>query len=424
MNLFELTLRLNGFNLKEAAQMLESFKGCQMQRRNEIVEYHKRNNPFYKSLIGNREVIAFTDLPIITKKDFQRPLMEIVSSTYKLNELYIANTSGSSGHPFFYAKNKDSHAIVHSIFLRLYRQHGITPVMKQARFYGIPSRGVSKYKELLKDFFSNRVRFPIFDLSDSNLEKYLERFKRTRFGYIYGYTSAITLFAKYLIRRDLILSDICPSLKACIVTSEVCTPEDKSLIAKALGVKVINEYGCSETGLIAFENPNGIWRLVEDDSYFEIVDSMGRTLPYGAEGRILITSLSNKAMPIIRYEIGDIGVIERDEDGLILKKLCGRVSDVINLPSGRIAGGLTFYYVARSIMEENNIVREFIVRQTRLDTFIFDMVTDRDLTSDEILSLQIQLNEYLEPGLTLIINRVDKIDRPSSGKLKHFYSQL
>lgn len=424
MNLLKLTLRLNGFNIKEAMLKLGSLKGCQIQRRNEIVEYHKRNNPLYQTLIEGKEIKRFEDLPIVTKKDFQKPLKEIVSAPYQLSELYISNTSGSSGHPFFYAKNKDSHAIIHAIFLNLYGQHGITPAMKQARFYGIPSAGLSKYKEILKDFFSNRVRFPIFDLSDENIEKYLDSFKRTKFGYIYGYTSAITLFAKYLVRKNIILKDVCPSLKACIVTSEVCTLEDRKIISKALGVKIINEYGCSETGLIAFEDSEGVWRMVEDDSYFEVVDSFGNPLPYGEEGRILITSLSNKAIPIIRYEVGDIGVVERDEKSLILNKLCGRVSDVIKLPSGRVAGGLTFYYISRSIMEQNNIVREFIVRQTKLDTFIFDIVSDRDLTSKEIVSLQKQLNEYLESGLTLIINRVEKIDRPVSGKIKHFYSQL
>lgn len=424
MDLFKFVLRLNGFNLKKAVLNLERSKGLQIQRRDEIVEYHKKNNPLYKSLLAGKEINKFEDLPVVTKVNFQKPLKDIVSTSYELDDLYIANTSGSSGHPFFYVKNKDSHAIIHALFFKLYTQQGITTAMKQARFYGIPSSGITRYKELLKDYLSNRVRFPIFDLSDENLDKYLTRFKRIRFGYIYGYTSAITLFAKYLIRKNIILKDVCPSLKACIVTSEVCTAEDRTILSKALGVKIINEYGCSETGLIAFENPDGVWRMVEEDSYFEVVDSLGKPLPCGEEGRILITSLSNKAMPFIRYEIGDMGVFDKDQEGLILRKLCGRVSDVVRLPSGKIAGGLAFYYVSRSIMEQTDIVREFIVRQTRLDTFIFDMVTSRDLTTKELASLQKKLDEYLEPGLILIINRVKKIDRPGSGKIKHFYSQL
>jgi coenzyme F390 synthetase-like protein len=424
MNIFELTLSVKGFNLKKAHAWLSDVKYNRVRLRDSIVEYHKRHNPMYKDLLNGMDVKYFEDLPIVTKKDFHRPLKEMVSDEYLLKDLYIANTSGSSGHPFFYAKDKDSHAITHSIALQCYAQHGITPKLKQARFYGIPASGISKYKEILKDILSNRVRFPIFDLSDENLECYLSKFKKIKFGYIYGYTSAIVIFARYLLRHSMVLKDICPSLKACIVTSEVCTNEDRDVISKAFGVKVINEYGCSETGLIAFEDIHGTWRMVEKNSYYEVVDAMGKPVPYGAEGRILITSLSNKAMPFIRYEVGDMGIIDKDKQGLVLKKLCGRVSDVIKLPSGKIAGGLTFYYVSRAIMEHNNFVREFIVRQIALDTFVFDVVTDKDLNSDEIKSLEDKLEEYLEPGLKLIINRVEKINRPASGKIKHFYSEI
>ncbi|MEG2318619.1 MAG: hypothetical protein RSB85_07275, partial [Rikenellaceae bacterium] len=196
------------------------------------------------------------------------------------------------------------------------------------------------------------------------------------------------------------------------------------LYQKALGVKVINEYGCSEAGLIAFENTHGQWQMVEDDSYFEIVDNNGNVLPFGSEGRIIITSLSNRAMPIIRYEIGDIGIIDKINGKLILRKLSGRVNDMIKLPSGKTAAGLTFYYVSRSLIEKISIVKEFIVRQTAIDTFEFDIVSDRDLTDKEVAFLKQQLDDYLEPNLKLVINRVDKINRPNSGKIKHFYSEI
>ena len=422
--MFDIILKLKGYNLKRAENFLKDSSNLMIGKRTKIIEYHRKHNPLYKQIVGAKQIVNFEDLPIVTKRDFQSPLCEIISDEYKLKDLYVANTSGSSGHPFYYVKNKDAHAVTHAIIRRLYAQHGILPGMKQARFYGIPVGGMAYYKEKLKDLISNRVRFPIFDLSDEHFEKYLQIFKEERFDYVYGYTSAIVLFAKFLHKKTILLRKECPSLKLCIVTSEVCTPEDKFIIEKAFGVKVVNEYGCSEAGLIAFDDVNGNWRIVEGENYFEVVDANGKVLPYGNEGRILITSLTNKAMPIIRYEVGDIGIIDKTDDGLFLRKLSGRVSDVIKLPSGRIAGGLTFYYVSRSILEKNNFVREFIVRQTKIDTFVFDIVATRDLTMSDIALLQSQLDLYLEPGLKLEVNRVDQIFRPASGKIKHFYSEL
>lgn len=424
LSFFEWVLRLNGFDPIKAQKQLQCFQGKNLERRDEIVEYHMRHNAFYKRMISERNIERFEDLPVLTKKDFQKPLSELISEGFKMSDLYISNTSGSSGHPFFFAKDKSSHAITHAVILNEYGKQGVTPDLLQARFYGIPLSGWSSCKERIKDFLSHRIRLHVFDLSDRQLEKYLQVFMSKKFGYVYGYTSAIVQFAKFLNRKQVVLNVVCPSLIRCIVTSEMCTSEDQDIIQKSFGVPVIKEYGCSETGLIAFDTPEIGWRMITEDTYFEVVDQNNQPLPYGAEGKLLLTSLSNKAMPIIRYEIGDMGVLDKVGGQLVLKQLSGRVSDMVKTPSGKTAAGLTFYYISRSMLEQNASIREFIVRQTALDTFEFDVVSDEELSLSEIHFLQEKLDEYLEPGLKLIIHRVDRIERPSSGKIKHFYSQI
>lgn len=426
MNRYELIQKLQGLDIVGARKELETtMKEPVENRKRAIVEYHAVHNPLYKEKLEERWYTdEFESLPIMTKNDLQKPLEKIISDDYLLKDLYVGSTSGSSGHPFFYAKNKESHAMTHAIIERLYSEHGLAVCDKQARFYGIPLRGKSRYTEEIKDLLLNRERFPIFDLSDDKLETFVDIFRKKKFIYVYGYTSAIVLFSKYLLKCGLNLKSICPTIKACIVTSEVCTAEDRSVIEKAMGVHVINEYGCSEVGMVAFEDNEGIWRLVEDECFVEIVDDKGNVLPEGQEGRILVTNLSNKALPFIRYEVGDMGVISHDEKGRILNKLTGRVSDIIKLPSGKVAGGLSFYYISRSVLEEGTLIKEFIVRQTKLDTFEFDIVADNHLNQDLRLKLTKKTEEYLESKLNVVINMVDHIDRPASGKIKHFYSEL
>ena len=75
------------------------------------------------------------------------------------------------------------------------------------------------YKERLKDLLSRRYRFSVFDLSDAQLEKNLNKFKNTAFDYINGYTSSIVQFAKFLERKNSILKESCPSLQVCIILS-------------------------------------------------------------------------------------------------------------------------------------------------------------------------------------------------------------
>ena len=69
------------------------------------------------------------------------------------------------------------------------------------------------------------------------------------------------LFAKFLKSKNIVLTSICPTLKCCIVTSEMLFEEDKLLLEKQFGVPVINEYGASELDLIAFENKENQWQI-------------------------------------------------------------------------------------------------------------------------------------------------------------------
>lgn len=433
MNIFPTILKLQGYPIQAARQQLDEMHSWGISKRLAWVEsqqwlifrHHHQTNPWYRAKCAAAVPEDWTSLPILRKQDFQEGLSQCLSSAYTLKEVYVGNTSGSSGHPFYFAKDKPCHALTWANIMYQYRQHGIELGERQARFYGIPLSGVSRWKELAKDYIGNRVRFPVFDLRDRVLEQWLTRFRRERFVYTYGYTSAMTCFARFCRSRGHVLQQLCPTLRACIVTSETCTPEDRDILQEGFGVPVINEYGASETDVMAFDRPDGQWGICAANVFLEVVDDAGRSLPDGQEGRILVTALHNKAMPIIRYDGGDLGVLGRDQQGLpVLRQLSGRVNDMAVLPSGRKAAGLTFYYISRSLLERGGFLREFIIRQTALDTFVFQIVSDRELLQTETAAIQQQMDLYLEPDLKLIVERVPAIDRSGSGKIKHFYCEI
>jgi phenylacetate-CoA ligase len=281
-------------------------------------------------------------------------------------------------------------------------------------------------KERFKDFLGNRFRFSIFDLSDAVLEGFLKEFKSRKFDYINGYTSSIVLFAKFLQQKNIVLITICPTLKVCVVTSEMLFEEDKILLEKQFGVPVVNEYGASELDLIAFENPDGEWQVNSETLFIEILDSENNVLPYGKEGRIVITSLFNKAHPFIRYDIGDIGILDTKSTlkKPILKKLVGRTNDVAVLPSGKKSPGLTFYYVTKSIIEDDGNVKEFVIKQIKIDTFDIEYVSKTELNLEQIQKIEAAIALYLETGLVFTFIRKEKLERSKSGKLKQFVSLI
>lgn len=424
---------MNGFPINEAITDFEKinsiseadFEKYINEKRKAIVEYHLKNNKSYQDLVGKVTVENWNDLPVMTKKDFQKPLQERLSDGFTLKNVYVNKTSGSSGDPFVFAKDKFSHALTWANIINRFGWFGIDfNSSLQARFYGIPLDFIGNTKERIKDFLSHRYRFPIFNLSDAFLETVVVKFSNRRFDYINGYTSSIVLFAKFLQHKNIVLASICPTLKCCVVTSEMLFEEDKVLMEKQFGVPVINEYGASELDLIAFQNTKGEWQINSETLFVEILDENNTVLPHGKEGRIVITSLYNKAHPFIRYDIGDIGVLDEKSTikKPILKKLIGRTNDIAVLPSGKKAPGLTFYYITKSIIEDDGNVKEFVVKQTKIDTFEIEYVSQNKLSASQIMTIEKAITTYLESGLTFSFTRKEKLERSKSGKLKQFVS--
>ena len=425
-------MRFNGFPIQKAKALLHSiqkkndveFENYFTQRKREIVTYHLKNNPFYKAFAGNIEIHDWNSIPVMTKLDLQVPLKERLSDGHTVKNSHIHKTSGSSGTPFYFAKDKFCHALTWSIFEEWYNWYDLYN-KKQARFYGIPKDLIPHKKERLKDFFANRYRFNVFDLSEKAFEGWIKKFSREEFFYITGYSTVIIAFANYLISKKIVLNKICPTLKACLPTSEMYFENDKQLMNQAFGVPIINEYGAAEFGLIALENPQQQWELNKLNLFVEVLDEQNNPLPYGRDGKLVITDLYNKAHPFIRYEIGDIGKINKLEDGqLILEKLIGRKEDYVKLPSGKTAPGLSFYYVTKSVMQDDGNVKEIKVVQSALDTFEIQYVANIDLNNEQKARICNALLDYLEPNLTVLFTRHLELNRNNRGKLKQFTSLI
>ncbi|MCG2610357.1 phenylacetate--CoA ligase family protein [Flavobacterium sp. SM15] len=432
--LFDLSLRLNGFPIKEAKQAFAKIvarpeKGYTQyleNKRNEIVQFHFKHNAFYRQLAGSSEFSSWEDLPVVTKSDFQKPLTERLSDGFTPKNVYINRTSGSSGDPFIFAKDKFCHALIWASAFYRFGWHGIDfNTSFQARFYGYPVNFTDALKLKIKDYFANRYRLPLLDLSEPSLDNFIRIFSRKKINYINGYTSSLVIFAKHLKKRNLILQSVCPGLKVCVVTSEMLFEDDKKLLESQFGVPVVNEYGASELDIIAFQNKENQWMLNTQSLYIEVLDDNNLPVADGEQGNLVITSLYNKAHPFIRYKIGDWGSIQKlNEKDWILKELVGRTNDIIQLPSGKIVPGMAFYVITKKVLDQDTSLKEFVVTQKKIDVFEIDYVSSEPLSENRKKVLSSLFADYLEPNLFFIFNQKEKLQRTKAGKLKQFTSEL
>jgi phenylacetate-CoA ligase len=428
--IFKFALVLNGFSYRKAIKELcLNHKISEREKAKLIYNFHVSCNKYYRNFVNIKGIAnnQWADIPIIRKKDF----LPSFYFEFEKNKRYyhFHNTSGSSGKPFKVVKNKLCHALTWAYIDKLYRANNINyGSSKQARFYGMPLDFLSNFKEKIKDFLLNRIRFSVYNLNDESLEFFLRSFKKNKFEYAYGYTTVLVLFSKYLIKNKIKLSELCPSLNLVICTSETCSDVDKKLIELAFGVKVIIEYGASELDVLAFTNEFGELEVNDLTVYIEVLDmEQDIEVNDGDVGRLIVTSLYNKALPFIRYEVGDLGAIEvsKNNGKRILTKLEGRINDLILLPSGKVAAGFTLYYLLKDIIYNLDLpILEYRIIQKQKDLFVFEYISEKviDVKLKKLIESKFEL--YLEFGLQIEFLSVDFIKREKSGKFKHFISEL
>ncbi len=422
-------LKCQGYPVKDALNKLNELKRLnnlqvwQKEQAWRMVHYHYLNNSGYARFVKDIPE-EWSSLPVLDKDVMRKFAMNDQAKLKNDQKFYFASTSGSTGKPFRFAKDLFSHALTWIYIADCYEQTGVKLTDLQARFYGIPSTFVAGGVERFKDYLAHRWRFPLLDLSDKALEKWIKIFSRKRFVYLYGYSYPIIIFAKFLEKSNRILKDIVPSLKCCILTAEMCGVGERDLVERAFGVPVCNEYGASEFGILGFAKEE-YWELPQELLLTEILDDNGNSLPYGELGNITVTSLFSKGTPFIRYQTGDLGVMNEFNNRQVLTQLFGRREGMAVLPSGKQTPGDTvFYYIIRDFTSKYNLLTEYKVIQKAKDLFEIRYTAPRDLEKNEEEFLKRLCHDSLEKGIEFRFLRLEELDRTRMGKFKRFVSEL
>jgi phenylacetate-CoA ligase len=392
----------------------------------EKIPYYKQNFKPYSDLIYNLQSVSeLKSIPFLTKQQIRDNFSLLQNPEFK-GRTSTESTSGSTGDPMQFVHDRSGGAFARAMSYREHKWYNLYIGEKEARFYGIPMDPKARYKERVKDFLMNRKRFSVFDLSESSLNSYYNRINTYKPAYIYGYTSAIFEFIKFMKNHNLKFKG--SFLKALIVTSEVLVTEQRELIETYLNVPVINEYGCSEVGIIAAECPQHGLHISSENIVLEIVKK-GLPVEPGEAGEVVITGLNNFAMPLIRYKIGDIARLSQNPCSCgralpLLENIEGRVNNMVVTPEGKISSGLIFYYISRSLIENNGGVKKFKVVQDKIDQITFQIIKDKNFDEGNLQALEDKTHEYLSPNIHVSFNFFSELPNKTDGKIIHFVSKL
>ncbi|MEV0566532.1 hypothetical protein [Dactylosporangium sp. NPDC050588] len=208
------------------------------------------------------------------------------------------------------------------------------------------------------------------------------------------------------------------NLRLVLTESELLVPACRAMLEERLGVPVRDEYSAYETLNISFECHRGGAHLAEDRVLVEIVAEDGTVLPDGEEGQVVVTAFGERAMPLVRYALGDLGAIQPDPCACgrrfrTLKLTSGRMNDAVVLPDGRKVFGDVFLGVA---MYEPGVA-EMFVRQDAAGTIRVHVVPDGTLAPETVLAGAARtLRERAGGDLPLEMRLSDRIPLTAGGK--------
>lgn len=396
---------------------LAELKKLNEERLQKLCIFAFQNSEFYRNRfnrvsfdpVNSWSLAGFQRLPQVSKKDLIEFNSEIHTPSHFFKKRFFVETSGTSGEILTFHRDESWDSFNRASIWRGYSWFGVNPWDRKLYFWGYNTAPLKRIKLQILDFMVNRFR--LFDYDADKLKKLLPKLKNV--SIIEGYSSMIYELAN-------ILEDRKPqfdSLKLVKGTSEKVFPHYQDIARKVYGLSIANEYGATESGIIAFECPNGNMHLNMEGVYVEQDPE---------DGGILVTNLQSYSFPSIRYKLGDqIELAPETYEcscGLkapVLKEVTGRIGKKI-FGRNKIYPSLTLYYIFKNLYFNDHKTIDFQAHQYevgKLEIWVKEPVTE-SLNS----MIVTEAGKYFSDlDLSLIENHDF---RQQSGKLRDFVSHL
>jgi phenylacetate-CoA ligase len=328
-------------------------------------------------------------------------------------------TSGSTGTPFevYHDRRKKIRNSADTIVFSKLAGYEIG-----VKLYFVKIWNLVNQKSKLIAYLQNIKSIDITQISDTRIEYILDEMNKDASPKcILGYASAVESMASFIERRDK-TSNINYNIHSIITMSEGLSSVSRSLIKKSFNCNVVSRYSNVENGIIAQQRIDTEYFVINSASYFiEIMDlNIDVLLDDGKIGRIIITDLYNHAMPMIRYDTGDIGAlgIEQQTGARILLSVNGRMMDAVYNTKGELVSSFT---ITNQMWKYPEILQyQFIQKSKKEYTFKLNLTSGftREL---ELIS---EFKTYFGSDAIILIEYVKEIPLLSSGKRRKVVNEM
>jgi phenylacetate-CoA ligase len=380
--------------------------------------------PYYRTAwdragVHPDDVKSLADLdafPVLAKADIRAHEAELLSEPYRTAKLRLKRTSGSTGVPLTIRVDEPAMQWKHACTIRSDQWSGYRLGQRVAKVWGNPEYLHHGWRGRLRNRLLDRaVYLDTIHLTDAKVAAFAAELRWHRPGLVFGHAHSLYLVACHLKKTG--ATDIRPH--GIISTAMVLHDYQRRVIEAVFGTPVTNRYGCEEVSLIASECERHAGLHVNADNVY--VEA-----PTGRPGRLVVTDLVNRAMPLIRYQIGDVVALSERTcpcgRGLpLIERIEGREADYVLTPTGRLISGIS--------LTENFALHipgtaQMQIVQESLTELRIRLVPDEQFGDASRAKIAALVEETFGSGVRVEVELVDSIPQEPSGKYRFCISKV
>lgn len=400
----------------------------------DLVQHAYATVPYYRQAwdaagVHPQDVRSLDDLqrfPIVTKQHLREQPEAFHSAAYAHAQVVIKKTSGSTGVPLTIRLDEPGKQWKYACTLRSDQWSGWRLGQAVAKVWGNPEYRHHGWKGRLRNWLLDRaIHLDTVHLTDSRIAEFIQALRRHRPGLIFGHAHSLYLLACKLEASR--VTDIRP--RGIISTAMPLHRWQRVVIERVFAVPATDRYGCEETSLIACECEQHQGLHINADSLYAEVDPAEAVVNHEQgtiTGPLLVTDLTNRAMPLIRYRNGDMVTLSSRRcpcgRGLpMMEKVEGRDADYVVTPDGGLVSGISltenFAVLIDGAAQVQLIQEEVTYLRVRL-------VPDQRFSAGSRSQIASLVNETFGPSMRHSVELVDRIPQEASGKYRFCVSKV
>jgi len=396
---------------------VEEIAAHQLRALRKILEHARLTVPFYSGYprADIKSLEELRRLPVLTRGTVLENQERLLSRSTPPRERIRAGTTGTTGANLMVTFNKELARDNWAFTLRQWAWAGVEPRAPRVTFYGariVPSRR-ARPPYWTHNALERQILASIFHLSEKAAGSYLDFLRKQRGKILEGFPSVLGILADFALARG----EPIP-MRVVFTSGEPVYPSTRARIEEAFQARVFDTYGMTEYCGLVQECERGGMHVAPEYGYLEILNERDEPARTGEEGHLVWTGFLNRAMPLVRYRIGDRG---RWQGGACP---CGRAfplvvptitreSDILRCPDGRIYSPRAL----NQLLKESHSLRfcQF-VHQSR-ERVVVRGVPGSGRAAEEVAEIRARLEELLGPRMQVIVELApEPLSRPG-GKI-------